>query len=358
MQPRPEINPLLLEMIEAHRKARLEDLADALDACGLSQHGGPIFGVEFVASDAHYWAPEPGGKPAIILPHFEDGRLLDLVAVGLKGRTCRTRVGICTALGGEWLDHARDYDTPARIYADPLAWLLDGRRGVVIVDWRAARCVLADVPELVCTDKALAARIDKEMRQPVHVPRLIVRQEPAAAAIDKSTSAAEIEAREAWAAKTAEHKIRKAATETHPYLDRLGFPKLRGLVHEGLLLVPMRLDGRTVSLQEIDADGTARFLSGGRTVGATFTMGAGRGEVLCVGYAAALSIRAALSALCLPIRVTCCFTAENMASVAQGRPNAVTFADSDANDVHIREGLPALQRLLLDLLQVRRGQAA
>ena len=215
MQPRPEINPLLLELVEAHRKARREDIADALDACGLRQHGGPIVGVEYVASDVHYWAPEPGGKPAIILPHFEEGRLLDLVAVGLRSRACRTRAGACTVLGGEWLDHARDHDTAARIYPDPLAWLLDGRRGAVIVDRRSARYVLADVPALVCADKALADRIDKAMRRPVHVPRLtVVGQAPAAAPIDKA--AAEREAREAWAAKTAEHKISEGGDGNPP----------------------------------------------------------------------------------------------------------------------------------------------
>lgn len=88
MQPRPEINLLLLELVEAHRKARREDLADALDACGLRQHSGPIVGVEFVASDAHYWAPEPGGKPALVIPHFEEGRLLDHVAMGLQRYVC------------------------------------------------------------------------------------------------------------------------------------------------------------------------------------------------------------------------------------------------------------------------------
>ncbi|GEP57332.1 hypothetical protein [Reyranella soli] len=358
MQPRPETNPLLLELVEAHRKARCEDVAGALDACGLHQHGGPIFGIEFVDHDAHNYAPAPGGKPSIIVPHFEDGRLLDLVAVGLRSRACRTRAGVCTVLGGEWLDYARDHETAARIYPNPLAWLLAGRRGAVIVDWRSARYVLADVPELVCTDKALAERIDKAMRQPVHMPRLIVGQAPAAMANDKQESAAEIEAREAWAAKTAEYKIRKAATKTHPYLDSIGFPRLRGLVHEGLLLVPMRLDGRVVCLQEIDADGTARFLSGGRTAGASFTMGEGRSEILCVDYAAALSIRAALSAMHMPARATCCFTAANMEAIAERRRHAVVFADHDAKAVPMSEGLPALQRLLLDLLQGWRGQAA
>lgn len=399
MQPQPEtvpqrprINPLLLELVAAHRKARREDLAGALDACGLHQYVGPIFGVEFVAYDTHHWAPEPGGKPALIVPHFEDGRLLDLVAVSPRSRACRTREGVCTVLGGEWLDHARDYDTAARIYPDPLSWLLAGRRGAVIVDWRAARHVLADVPALECTAKALAERIDKAMRQPVNVPRLVVSHaKKMGQLVDPGASrSAPTEARETWAAKTAEHKIRKATTETHPYLAAIGFPNDRGLVHEGLLLVPMRLVGRTVSLQEIAADGTARFLSGGRTAGAAFTMGSGREEILCESYAAALSIRAALSALHLPARVTCCFTADNMAMMARKRRHAVIFADNDrpvdqfgglgtgeyyarrsglpwampprvgmdANDYHLSDGLPALQRLVLDLLQARRGQAA
>ena len=48
------MNPLLWELIEVHRKARREELAQALDACCLCQSGGPIFGVEFVAIDAHH----------------------------------------------------------------------------------------------------------------------------------------------------------------------------------------------------------------------------------------------------------------------------------------------------------------
>jgi hypothetical protein len=376
MPPQPELTPLLRELLAAHRNARREDLAGALDACGLHQHGGLIIGVEFIACDTHNYEPEPGGKPAIIVPHFDDGRLLDLVAVAPRSRACRTREGVCTILGAEWLDHARDQETSVRIYADPLAWLFGGRRGAAIVDWRAARFDLADVPALICADKALAERVDKAMRQPARMPRLVV-PEADAAPIDKTAESA---AREAWAAKTAEHKIKAATTETHPYLDSIGFPTMRGLVHEGLLLVPMRLEGRTVSLQEIDANGAARFLSGGRVAGASFSMGEGRSEILCVDYAAGLSIRAALSALHLPVRVTCCFTAENMAAVAKRRRHAVIFADNDApneqgeragerlaryaglpwtmpsargtaNGLHRGAGLPALRSIVMQLLR-------
>jgi len=345
---RPKIRPLLLELLAARRRLDDPELAATMSACGLHTDRGPIFGVEFIAYDAHHWMPEPGGKPAIIVPHFENGHLLDLVAVGLRSRACRTRCGACTVLGGEWLDHARDYDEPVFIYPDPLAWLVAGRRGAVIVDWRAARHVLADVPAVECADQALAGRIDRAMRLPVHVPQIVV-SDPRAALVEKRQ--AESAARAEWAARIAQHKIAKAATETHPYLDSIGFPTMRGLVHEGLLLVPMRLDGRVVCLQEIDVNGTARFSSGGRTEGASFTMGSGRDEVLCVSYAAALSIRAALQAMHMPARVTCCFTADNMAAIAERRRHAVIFADRDANALHMSHGLPALQRLLLECLQ-------
>jgi putative DNA primase/helicase len=196
---------------------------------------------------------------------------------------------------------------------------------------------------------------------------------------------AEEAARAEWAAGVARHKIAKATAETHPYLARKGFPKALGLVHEGLLLVPARIRDAVVSLQEIDADGGKKNLPGGRMSGACFSIGSGRDEVLCEGYATGLSIKAALAALHLPARVTCCFSASNIATVAERRRNAVVVADhdkpvaqfdgmgtgeyyarrtglpwampavlgTDANDYHLAAGLPALQRLLLDLLRTK-----
>jgi putative DNA primase/helicase len=192
-------------------------------------------------------------------------------------------------------------------------------------------------------------------------------------------------ARAEWAAGVARYKIAKAKAETHPYLARKGFPKTLGLVHEGLLLVPARIGDAVVSLQEIDADGGKKNLPGARMSGACFSIGSGRDEVLCEGYATGLSIKAALAALHLPARVTCCFSASNVATVAERRRNAVVVADhdkpvaqfdgmgtgefyarrtglpwamppvlgTDANDYHLAAGLAALQRLLLDLLRTK-----
>jgi hypothetical protein len=165
-----------VELVAAHRTARHKDLAQVLAACGLRQHGGPIFGIEFVVIDAHHYAPELGGKPALILPHFEEGRLLDLVAVGVTTRACRTRVGICTALGADYIDRARESEGQLRLYSDPLEWMQRGRVGACIIDWRAARHVLADVPAIACSSDMLAARVERAMRLPVSLPTLYVQE--------------------------------------------------------------------------------------------------------------------------------------------------------------------------------------
>jgi putative DNA primase/helicase len=196
-------------------------------------------------------------------------------------------------------------------------------------------------------------------------------------------------ARAEWAAGVARYKITKAKAEAHPYLARKGFPKALGLVYEGLLLVPARIGNAVVSLQEIDAEGSKKNLPSGRMSGACFSIGSGRDEVLCEGYATGLSIKSALAALHLPARVTCCFSASNIATVAERRRNAVVVADNDkpvaqfdgmgtgefyarrtglpwamppvlgtdANDYHLAAGLAVLQCLLLDLLRTKAPRA-
>jgi hypothetical protein len=173
---------LFRELMAAHRTARLPDLADAVQACGLPVDGGPLWGVSFVELDAHHYAPALGGKPAIIVPLFEDGALLDLIATGLETRACRTREGIATVLGQEWIDHAKDTETAVRLFGDPITWLRNGRRGAVVIDWRAARYALADVAGIACESELLAGRVERALRQPTHLPKLFVREADRAAA--------------------------------------------------------------------------------------------------------------------------------------------------------------------------------
>ena len=167
---------LLSELLRAYRTARTPDLFRALAACGLRMSRGIVWGVDFVAIDRHHYAPEPGGKPAVVIPHFVDGRLLDLVAVGLHERSAWTRLGICAALGEEALDNARYWKNTVRLHRDPIEWLRNDRTGAAIVDWRAARHALFDVPAIAC-DAATAMRIERAMRVPTHTPLLAIDHE-------------------------------------------------------------------------------------------------------------------------------------------------------------------------------------
>jgi hypothetical protein len=167
------MTPLFREYLASRRTGRRPVLAAALQGCGLPAEG---FGVSFVEIDAHHYAPVTGGKPAIITPLFQDGVLLDLVATGLQTRTTRTRAGIATVLGREWIDYAKETETTVRLFGDPIAWLRNNRRGAVVVDWRSARHALADIPGIACETEFLAAQVERAMRQPVCLPRLFVRE--------------------------------------------------------------------------------------------------------------------------------------------------------------------------------------
>ena len=126
--------------------------------------------------------------------------------------------------------------------------------------------------------------------------------------------------------------IESATLSSHPYLVRKGFPRERGFVLNGRLLIPMRSMGNTRlnSLQMIAADGSKRFLAGGQAKGSVFAMGTGDERYFCEGYATGLSIRAALQSLHRQAYVVVCFSAHNLQWVAsQGR--GIVIADNDAS---------------------------
>lgn len=122
---------------------------------------------------------------------------------------------------------------------------------------------------------------------------------------------------------------------THPYLESKGFADEQGnVLHmEGkpVLLIPMRVGGSLVGLQMIDAEGGKKFLFGQRTSGATFTFDNKGMNIVCEGYATALSVRAALKQLKRRYTLHVCFSAGNMAKVAEGLEQGLTISDNDAS---------------------------
>jgi len=122
---------------------------------------------------------------------------------------------------------------------------------------------------------------------------------------------------------------------THPYLEAKGFKDEQGNVlwQDGkpVLLIPMRVGGNLVGLQQIDEDGGKKFLYGQRTSNAVFTFDNKGMNVLCEGYATALSVRLAFKQMKQRYTLHVCFSAGNMAKVAAGLEAGLLIADNDAS---------------------------
>lgn len=138
------------------------------------------------------------------------------------------------------------------------------------------------------------------------------------------------------AARTAAEVVARCRYDNHPYLDRKGFKDEQALVDfDGRMVVPMRdvgAYGRVNSVQWISSDGEKKFLPGGAAKGSVFVLGNGPESWLCEGYATGLSVRAALKTMYRQARVVVCFSAGNLATVADritGRRFVV--ADNDAS---------------------------
>lgn len=204
-------------------------------------------------------------------------------------------------------------------------------------------------------------------------------------------------------AATCERIVRACRQEPHPYLTRKGFPDERGLViddvspalpagplgrriaaalpeHDGaMLIVPGRIGKAVTTVQFITAEGAKKNILGGRMGGAAHRIATGREPWVCEGIATALTVRAALRLLGRSATVLSAFSAQNVAKVASGIPDAIVAADHDKvvdvfgtgtgehyarqsgrrwvmpveiedfNDLHQREGLRAVALMLREV---------
>jgi putative DNA primase/helicase len=121
----------------------------------------------------------------------------------------------------------------------------------------------------------------------------------------------------------------------HPYLDSKGFKEEQGNVWQKdgkkILVIPMRLDGALVGCQMIDEAGGKKFLFGQRTSNSAFLFDNKGQNILCEGYATALSIRQTLKAFKYRYKIYVCFSANNLAKVAKDLGAGFVVADNDAS---------------------------
>jgi putative DNA primase/helicase len=158
----------------------------------------------------------------------------------------------------------------------------------------------------------------------------------------KQKSEVDLVARQNKAAGKASWILDRCIKATHPYLAKKGFADIKDLVWNDLLVIPMRMDGRLVGCQLIDANGNKRFLSGQRTKGASCEINNKGRIILTEGYATALSIRRALRAVKTRYDIRVCFSAGNISEVAKANPNSLVVADNDSVGLGVakKTGLP------------------
>ena len=97
------MNGLLRELLAAHRIARHPEVAGALQPLRLTGEGAPLWGLELVAVEHSHYAPDPAGRPAIVVPVADDGRIVDLAATGLASWRIATRTGVIAIGRGDHL---------------------------------------------------------------------------------------------------------------------------------------------------------------------------------------------------------------------------------------------------------------
>jgi putative DNA primase/helicase len=135
--------------------------------------------------------------------------------------------------------------------------------------------------------------------------------------------------RQVKASKKAGWILNNAEKKDHPYLAKKGFSTEKGYVWNDLLVIPMRIEGNLVGCQVIDKDGNKKFLSGQITKGASAVFDNKGLDIICEGYATALSIRRVMKYLRNRYTIHVAFSAGNISTLANNLPKCVIVADHD-----------------------------
>lgn len=121
----------------------------------------------------------PGDGPLhLVLPVYEDGHLIDLVAFrSSEPGNWKLRTGLGLALGLErgWEPHR--WEPQVELSNTPLDWLRNGTRGLCVVDWDAPELdMISTFPRLVCTDASTAAHMRHALTRQWQLPEISIKE--------------------------------------------------------------------------------------------------------------------------------------------------------------------------------------
>lgn len=215
----------------------------------------------------------------------------------------------------------------------------DGIPAGAFGDWRSgvSETWRADV------GRDLTADEQRAHRERIERARVAREQAEAQRHAEAASRAAEI-----WSAAKpapADHRyLVKKGVQPHGLRVHLGTLKVGGVDCDGALVMPLRdTNGTLHTVEFIAADGTKRYLTGGRTSGSYYSIGQPNGAlVIAEGFATAASVHAATGHA-----VACATNAGNLAPVAKALrtkfPDVriVIAADNDASGTGERSAIEA-----------------
>jgi hypothetical protein len=118
-------------------------------------------------------AGDEAGKAALIVPAFEQGVLVDLVAEDFQSRRDFTRLGAAYALGADEVELARSTGKRLLLFDSVFNWLRADCRGAVVLDWKQALHELNGIRTVYC-NQALARQVYSSTRRSFSPPEIYV----------------------------------------------------------------------------------------------------------------------------------------------------------------------------------------
>ena len=119
--------------------------------------------LRITAKDDGTYSVDPHGQLAALVPVRDQwGEIVDAVAfLPDEPEQWWLRFGDDTPiLGAQALGHAAWERQPLMLWETPEQWLLNHRRGAVVLDWGIdLRSIFDDVPAIVCQSRALSDRL-------------------------------------------------------------------------------------------------------------------------------------------------------------------------------------------------------
>ncbi|MGN6690105.1 MAG: hypothetical protein ACTHJU_04085 [Sphingopyxis sp.] len=170
-----EMQQAVSDVGQRHIDALLGAGVPPASLAGLGQRQMP-FGVAMVChGDDRLWWPDDGGTPHLIIPCYERGKIVDLIAMKpSRPDVWFHRNGLAVLLGADLLSTCVK-DFALELVTTPLDWLASGGDAVCVLNWAAPfheLSPLRDWPELRVDTVRLSRAVRQYLSRPNPIPKI------------------------------------------------------------------------------------------------------------------------------------------------------------------------------------------